>query len=226
MIFRVLGPQPGARKPATLLAVLLLHANAWVSLDELIEHIWQEQDVPPSAGHNVRTYVWQWRRALPPGRIDTRSRTYRLRVEPGDTDADVARDLLDRAARGPAAQAVEPLTAALDLWRGRPFAELRHEVAAPEAARLDDLRWEVRERLADAWTALGRHGEAIAVLRALIAEDPLREGAWARLVRALSRAGRRANALVEYRRVCDLLAAELGVAPGPELLRARREVAA
>ncbi|ONI90910.1 hypothetical protein ALI22I_10770 [Saccharothrix sp. ALI-22-I] len=93
MIFRVLGPQAGARKPATLLAALLLHANAWVSLDELIDEIWQEQAVPVSAERNVRTYVWQLRQALPAGRIDARPRSYRLRVSPGEVDADVARAL-------------------------------------------------------------------------------------------------------------------------------------
>ncbi|MFD1150607.1 AfsR/SARP family transcriptional regulator [Saccharothrix hoggarensis] len=226
MIFRVLGPQAGPRKPATLLAALLLHANAWVSLDELIDEIWQEQAVPASADRNVRTYVWQLRRALPPGRIDARPRAYRLRVERGELDADVARSLLDRSAHASPADAVTHLTCALDLWRGRPFEELRSETAAPSAARLHELRWDLRERLADAYTALGRHGDAIGVLRALTAEDPMREDTWARLVRALHTAGRRANALSEYRRACALLAAELGVEPGPELVRARREVAA
>ncbi|NUT47517.1 MAG: AfsR/SARP family transcriptional regulator [Saccharothrix sp.] len=226
MIFRVLGPQAGARKPATLLATVLLHANAWVSLDELIHEIWQEQAVPPSAERNVRTYVWQLRQALPPGRIDARPGSYRLRVAPGEVDADVARGSLERSARMSGEAAVECLTGALALWRGRPFAELREETTLPAVAWLDELRWELRERLADAYTGLGRHGEAIAVLRGLTAEDPLREGTWARLVRALHAAGRRAHALSEYRRVCAYLAAELGVEPGPELVRARREVAA
>ncbi|MCE6996024.1 AfsR/SARP family transcriptional regulator [Saccharothrix sp. S26] len=226
MIFRVLGPQTGPRKPATLLATLLLHANAWVSLDELIDEIWQEQAVPVSAERNVRTYVWQVRRVVPEGRIDARPRSYRLRVAPGEVDADVARALLDRSAGVAAPEAVGCLTAALELWRGTPYAELRAETAVAATAWLRELRWELRERLADAYTALGRHGEAIAVLRALTAEDPLREGTWARLVRALHVAGRRATALSEYRRVCDFLAAELGVEPGPELVRARREVAA
>ena len=226
MIFRVLGPQAGPRKPATLLATLLLHANAWVSLEELIDEIWQEQAVPVSAARNVRTYVWQLRQSLPEGRVDARPRAYRLRVAPGEVDADVARSLLERSARVAAPEAVGCLTAALELWRGTPFAELRAETALTATAWLDELRWELRERLADAYAAVGRHGDAVVVLRALTAEDPLREGTWARLVRALHAAGRRANALSEYRRVCDFLAAELGVEPGPELVRARREVAA
>ncbi|WP_158848849.1 AfsR/SARP family transcriptional regulator [Saccharothrix deserti] len=226
MIFRVLGPQAGARKPATLLAALLLHANAWVSLDELIDEIWQEQAVPASADRNVRTYVWQLRQVLPPGRIDARPRSYRLRVSPGEVDSDVARALLERSERVAADEAVGCLNSALELWRGTPFAELRAETAVAATAWLQELRWELRERLADAYTRLGRHGEAIAVLRVLTSEDPLREGTWARLVRALHAAGRRASALSEYQRVCDFLAAELGVEPGPELVRARREVAA
>lgn len=226
MIYRVLGPQPGARKPATLMATLLLHANGWVGLEQLIANIWPHRAAPASAERNVRTYVWQLRRTLPDGRIEARPGAYRLRVEPGERDADVAAALLGAVRAGRSADPVADLTAALDLWRGRPFEELGPDAAAHVVAELDELHRELRERLADEYVRVGRHGEAIALLRELTAEDPLREGTWARLMRALHAAGRRTNALLAYQRVRELLDAELGVEPGPELVRARREVAA
>jgi tetratricopeptide (TPR) repeat protein len=126
-------------------------------------------------------------------------------------------------ADGDPADAVDHLDAALALWRGRPFAELTGEAAAPVVAELEELRWELRETLADALTAQGRSREAIALLRELTAADPLREGPWARLVRALLHAGRRSEALATYARARTVIADELGVDPGRELVEVYRQ---
>ncbi len=45
-------------------------------------------------------------------------------------------------ADGDPAGAVDHLNAAPALWRGRPFAELTGEAAAPVVAELEELRWE------------------------------------------------------------------------------------
>jgi len=74
VLFNVLGPLEvrieGAAielygKPATLLALLLLHANEWVSSDQIVEALWGDR-APASANRNVKTYIWQLRRTLPP----------------------------------------------------------------------------------------------------------------------------------------------------------------
>jgi DNA-binding SARP family transcriptional activator len=241
--FGVLGPlevrgpggaevRVGAGKPAALLSALLVHANAWVSVDQLITMMWQEQDVPASAERNLKTYVWRLRRDLPPpsagARIESAAGAYRIRIEPGELDLDLARlalDAAERAARaGDTAAAAERLTGALRLWRGRPYGGLDHDWAVPAVAAADQLHARIRSRLADVYAAAGRHDEAVVLARALAEEDPLREDAWARLVLALHHSGRRAEALDVFARARAVLRAELGVEPGAALAGAHRTV--
>src|SRR5262245_9478552 len=182
MLFRVLGPVEvdgteavsyiGARKPRALLAVLLLKANAWVSVDELVEAIWADQQPPASAERNVGTYIWQLRKLLPSlrdggQRIESRSGAYRIRVEPGEVDTDQFEALLasgvtalGSAGSGTVAIAIERLEAAVSLWRGEPFEGLAPAADRPQIARLVELYWTVRERLVDAFHAAGRLPEA------------------------------------------------------------------
>lgn len=238
MLFRVLGPlevgEGGARvtrKPAALLAALLLDAGRWVEFDRLVEAVWPDGAPPRSALSNIKSYAWQLRRFLPATgdggpRLEGRPGAYRLRVQPGEVDVDRFRRDTVAARRamagGDVAEAVRHLEAAAALWRGRPFAELAEDLVAPVVSELSELRWEVRETLADALTAQGRLREAVALLRELTAAEPLREGPWAGLVLALVRAGRRSEALATYDQARRVIADELGVDPGPELAAAYR----
>ncbi|MEV4757328.1 BTAD domain-containing putative transcriptional regulator [Micromonospora sp. NPDC049559] len=239
MLFHVLGPlevhnpaarQLGAGKPATLLATLLVQPNTWVAGDELVDAVWPDQAAPASAEANLKTYVWQLRRLLPgyggDARIEGRPGAYRVRVGAGELDAELAGEL-GRAARvavaeGDPDRAVRLLEEALRLWRGRPFADLAGPSVAGAVAHLDELRLELRELLAEAQLTLGRGTPAVAALRAVTAESPLREGAWALLVRALHASGLRAEALAAYQRAREVLARELGIEPGPALAEAYR----
>ncbi|WP_165956504.1 AfsR/SARP family transcriptional regulator [Kribbella antibiotica] len=236
--FRVLGPlevdgpdgtqiDVGGGKPATVLALLLLHRNAWVSTDQLIDAVWSGRDVPASAQNNLKTYVWQLRRTLPDDRIESRSGAYRVRVLSGELDADAASALGDEArallARGSAAEAVTVVQRALDLWRGCPYDGLADD-AASAVDRLTELHRTLREDLADAHLALGRPSEAIAVLRVLTDEEPLRELAWARLMAAYRLVGRRHDALSAYQRARTALVRDLGIEPGAELTALHLEI--
>lgn len=235
MIFHVLGPievhsstgavlELGARKSGTVLGVLLLHPNAWVRTDELVAATWQEPAVPVSAEANLKTYVSQLRRELPPDRIEARPGAYRLRVGPGELDADRAATLATQArdaiARGDHPAAATLIEDALSLWRGRPFEGIGLDEAYSAADRLDELHRDLREILAEVRLATGEGNAAIALLRSLTTQDPLREGAWAMLVRALQAAGRRGEAVAAYRAARTVLADELGIEPGPELAAA------
>jgi DNA-binding SARP family transcriptional activator len=242
VLFNVLGPLEvrvaGARvefgrKPAAVLALLLLHANSWVTLDAIVDALW-EGDAPVSADRNVRTYVWQLRHRVPPAaggaRIQSRPGSYRIVVEPAELDALAVAELAaggrQALAGGDPALARERFAAALGLWRGGPYGELSGDAARIAAAGLTELRWELRQRLADALLELGEPAEAVTLLRPLTTEEPLREGLWTALVRALHRAGRRGEALAAFRQAHRLLRDELGVEPGAELREAHREALA
>ena len=91
------------------------------------------------------------------------------------------------------------------------------EWARPAAVRWDELRLEALETRFDALLALGRHGEAVGELERTTDEHPLREGFARRLMVALYRSGRQADALRVYARTRAVLADELGLDPTPEL---------
>ncbi|WP_370948692.1 BTAD domain-containing putative transcriptional regulator [Amycolatopsis sp. cg5] len=239
MHFHVLGPlearsadgsavklKPG--KPTKLLAALLLHRGTWVSMDRLIDLIWQDQAVPASAAGNVKSYVCGLRRVLPEPRIESRDGAYRVSIRPDEVDADLVTTRAAEArlmlADGDAARAVALLTGALDLWRGMPFGDLTADDRAPEVARLDEVRWELRELLATACQTLGRSAEAIGLLRAMTCDDPLREDIWTRLISLLHEAGRRGEAIATFRRARSAIVRDLGVEPGAELSGAHRMV--
>ncbi|MEC3978826.1 AfsR/SARP family transcriptional regulator [Amycolatopsis sp. H20-H5] len=242
VLFRILGPlevlghdgsarRPGAGKPATVLGALLLAPGTWVSVDRLVGLAWPGTAPPTSAEANLKTYVWQLRRLLPEhadgSRIESGSGGYRLRLDAGELDADQAARHFAHArlatAAGDHETALDLLQRALRLWRGQPLAGL--DCLAGEAVeRLGELRGQLRESLAETQLKLGRTADAVATLRVLTAEDPLREDAWARLVRALHTMGRPAQALAAYHQAYRLLATELDVRPGPELTEALRLV--
>jgi hypothetical protein len=73
---------------------------------------------------------------------------------------------------------------------------------------------------------LGEASQVAAEAEALVSAEPLREGRWALLIRALYAAGRQADALRAFTRARDLLRDELGVDPGPELQRLHAAVLA
>ncbi|MEV7625670.1 BTAD domain-containing putative transcriptional regulator [Actinoplanes sp. NPDC089786] len=237
MLFRILGPielhtpaavhQLGAGKPATVLATLLQQPNAWVTVDQLAEATWPGAAMPASASANLKTYVWQLRRLLPDldgaGRIDRRADAYRLRVAPGEVDADRARSLGASALAAPPPARLPLLREALSLWRGRPYCGV--EPAASAALALTELRLELSEQLAEVQLELGDHTNAVGTLREVTSEAPLREPAWALLVRALTAAGQRTEALLAARRAAEILRSELGVTPGPVLAAASHSLA-
>ncbi|TVR34751.1 MAG: hypothetical protein EA388_08345 [Nitriliruptor sp.] len=233
--FRILGPlevalgaRPvalGGRKPRRLLAKLLLHAGETVSVDRLIEAVW-EHDPPAGAEATLRSHIANLRRSLTASGLGalliTGSPGYRLQVAPELLDAVrferlavQGRAALDRA---DAPAAVHQLREALALWRGPVLEDLdAPRFAEAEAARLDELRLTALEARIDADLALGRHRELIAELEPLVDTHPFREHLWSRLMLALYRSGRQADALEALRTYRAHLDEELGLAPGQGL---------
>ncbi|MFI5908179.1 BTAD domain-containing putative transcriptional regulator [Dactylosporangium sp. NPDC051541] len=219
-----------AARHRTVLALLLLRANRVMSFDELAEAVW---DAAPPPGHRatLRNYVKLLRQRLGPAgaRLRTQPPGYRLDVGPGELDLDDLQRLRSSgralARAGQWGGAAAALTDALGLFRGPVLAD----VAAPAvqrdwAPRLEEVRREVWEARIDAELRLGRHEAVIDDLQRLVQEDPLRERFWLQLMQARHRSGHRAAALAVYRQARAVLAAELGLEPGPELRRLQHRI--
>src|SRR5262249_54337692 len=108
---------------------------------------------------------------------------------------------------------------ALGRWRGAALADAAGAAwAAPEIARLEELRLVAVESYLDALLATGDNAAVIAAAESAVAEHPLRERLWAILMTALYRDGRQADALRAFQRLREVLGNELGIEPSRELV--------
>jgi DNA-binding SARP family transcriptional activator len=203
--------------------LLLLHANRVVSRDRLIDELW-DGSPPDTASTALQVYVSQLRKALGRDTIVTQAPGYLVSAEPGALDSERFAQLVQEAHGSEPDVAAERLREALALWRGPPLADLDDSIARPERAELEDRRAATLEQRIDADLELGRHGEIVSELEALVREDPLRERRRAQLMLALYRSGRQAEALDTYRSGRKLLADELGLEPGGELRRVEKAI--
>ncbi|MEU3416442.1 MULTISPECIES: AfsR/SARP family transcriptional regulator [unclassified Streptomyces] len=236
LTYRLLGPlevrdprggplriPPGRQQ--TVLAALLLEANRVVSVDRLIDIVW-EDGPPRTARTQIQICVSQLRAGLDGASggeetIQTQAPGYRLRVEEHQLDLaafTAARAAADAAvARGDDAEASRLLGEALALWHGPALSGTASRVLQTAAAQLDEVRLTAREALADVGLRLGRHHALIGELTVLVDEHPLRERPRGQLMLALYRSGRQSEALEVYRQGRETLVEELGLDPGTEL---------
>ncbi|HET8751081.1 MAG TPA: BTAD domain-containing putative transcriptional regulator [Gaiellaceae bacterium] len=207
----------GGPKQRALLTMLLLEAGRVVSVDRLVDALW-EGNAPATAVASLQNFVAQLRRALGPEAIETRSPGYVVRLEPEQLDIARLRRLVDEARASEPARRADLLDEALALWRGEPLAEFRYETfAQEEISRLEEFRLALLEERAEAKLAIGAHGDLATELEALVRSHPLRERLRAQLMLALYRSGRQAQALDVYREGRELLVEELGLEPSPLL---------
>ena len=227
MNVRLLGPlevrlgdgpiQLGPRKQRAVLAMLALDVGRTVSVDQLIEGLWDEP--PSSAPKMIQLYVSRLRPLLGGGgaRIVTHGRGYELALDDGDVDAVLLEQLLGES---------RPREA-LALWSGDTLADVADEpFAAAEIRRLEELRLRASEMAIDADLAAGRPAEVIGELEELVEKHPLRERLHAQRMLALYRAGRQSEALAAYREARAELVDEIGVEPGTELQRLHEAILA
>jgi peptide/nickel transport system substrate-binding protein len=234
--FRILGPFEvvsdgrllplGPGQERVLLAVLLLHRNERVSTTRMTDLLWDESP-PESAPKMVQIYVSRLRRRLATAtntdrRLVTEAAGYRLRVEKDELDLErferLRREGRAALSGGDPALAAARLRQALSLWRGTPLADIGDgRFLEQERARLEELRLGALEERIDADLALGAGAALVDELQALVREHPLRERSAARLMLALYRSGRQADALASYKVARDRLVDELGIEPGRPL---------
>lgn len=215
----------GSMRLRLVLAMLALAGGRVVSADSLAEELWGG-DPPADVANGLQSFVSRARRVLASARAEVtvaaRGNGYALEVTRSAVDAHRFSELARRGRElnvvGDAAGAVALLQEALALWRGPALTEFADRAfAASEATRLQEERLDATEALADALLAVGNPAAAAALLEQLVAEEPFREGAWARLMMALYRLGRAADALRAYATVRRALAEELGLEPGAQL---------
>lgn len=205
------------------LVVSLAHA---IPAEHLAYLIWGEEP-PPSAMTTLQSLVSRLRKLLGHDAIVFTNDSYILEASPDQVDA-VRFERLALAAGDCLATDPDRTRAqcreALALWRGAPFGDVGdREFAHLEAIRLDELRMATMELQLEAEFALHRERWLTSTLEAAVEEYPYREGLWALLVRALTATNRRREALAACTRVRHILG-EIGLEPGPEILRLEREL--
>ena len=217
-------PLPGARQ-RLLLAVLLVNANRMVPAVRLIDELWGA-DLPADPRAALRTQVARLRRALGPAGRDlaTLEGGYRLTVPRGGLDVCPVRGRAGRGGPGGGDRPCASWTRPSGCAAARPWV----------SSRTGPSRWPPRP----GWRNCGwpppnarpscvvtRAGEeAVAALRALLAEHPEREQARGLLMQALYRAGRHTEALATIRSWRRHLATELGLDPSPALQAIEQDI--
>lgn len=237
--FRVLGPvriEPAGvctailnrRQASCLLAVLLLEAGNPISLDRLINLLW-DGSPPPKARPAIRCHVARIRAMLSEtGTGDLRRHRdgYELCVNPLLVDAHQFTALLERADREHDLLSRDRLLRhGLSLWRGPALAGAASDLLHQRiGADLEELRLYAIEEAAATSLALGHDRRVIIELTRLVGDHPYRERLLALYMLALHQAGRTADALRIFQTARRRLADDLGLDPGPILQRTHQVI--
>ncbi len=221
-------PVAGGRVRA-LLVRLALDAGRDVSRSALIDAIWEEAP-PADAGHALQALVSRLRRVVGSEAVLSGAAGYRLALASEAVDA-LAFEAAARAGgamlrAGDIAAAAEALRDALAAWRGPALGELAGDrrFATEAADRLEALRVAATADRLEADLLLGGSADLVSELDALTAAHPLHERLAAQRIRALTAAGRPAEALEAYERFRVRIDDELGALPSADLRAAHLAV--
>lgn len=219
---RRLGKLP--RKARALMAYLAAQDGRPVSRERLSDLLWPYQG-SDQARHSLRNCLLELRKTL--GQSAGRylaAEFANCRLQDIDTD-------IERFERLSRSNERSELAMAAELYRGEFLADFVidsepfQEWLASERDRTLDLICGILQRLTALQDAAGEHESAIKSARRLAALDPLSEIGQRALIRAYARAGRRPEALRQYRTCAEILKRELGVAPDAETQALANEIA-
>ncbi|EXU61869.1 hypothetical protein Z951_44800 [Streptomyces sp. PRh5] len=223
----------GPSKQGCTLAVLALQAGQLVSVDSLIDRVWDD-DPPRAARASLHSYIARLRKLL---EQDTagggspllrRSGGYVLAVEPERVDIHLMRALARQGRKASEEHdhqgARRLYRRAVELWRGEALCSVGGDWAARTRAGLYQERLGLLAELHEAELHAGRHEGILAELAKLVADHPLDERLVAQYLLALYRCGRPADALTHYERTREQLAEELGTDPSPRLRELHRQI--
>jgi DNA-binding SARP family transcriptional activator/TolB-like protein/Tfp pilus assembly protein PilF len=212
------------KKARGLLGFLAAQGGQAVSRERLADLLWPYQ-ASEQARHSLRNCLLELRKALGRRAVDHLVADFASCRLQGAT-VDLERfERLARSAEG------GDLQQAAALYRGEFLADFHidsepfQEWLAAERDRTLVLVCDVLQRLSAAQDAEGLAEAAIASGRRLVALDPLSEFGQRVLMRAYARAGRRGEALRQYKSCSETLKRELGVAPDAETQALAAEIA-
>jgi predicted ATPase/DNA-binding SARP family transcriptional activator len=228
----------GPRRRAVL-ALLAMASPRAVSTGELVDALWPSEP-PESGARALHSHISRLRGHLGPAgdRLVRDGSAYRLALGPGDLDVADLRAGADGAGPGGTdrtaglgPERIDALGRTLALWRGAALDEFADvEPLAADAVALAELRRD----LTDEWLALrvdraraggGAPADLVADATRAATAEPARERTHALLVRALTLAGRQADALRAAHEFRRRLAEDTGLDPGPDLTAAEQDAA-
>ncbi|MBV1855559.1 AfsR/SARP family transcriptional regulator [Catellatospora tritici] len=231
--FNILGPlevwadgerlELGGLIQKRVLAALLLEPGKLLTVSRLVESAWDEEP-PATAPHQIRKAVADLRGRIPDGRsvLSTEGPGYAVAAGvPLDVTEfdDRVREARLHADQGRTREATLLLREADALWRGPVLADVGGLLVQTAALALQERRLAALERYFALRLTGGELADLVGELRAHINRHPLQEALRGQLMLALYQTGRRAEALEEYGRIRERLAEELGVDPGPHLVK-------
>jgi WD40 repeat protein/DNA-binding SARP family transcriptional activator len=210
------------RRDRVVLAVLAVRPGEVVGAERLADALWGET-LPASWPKVVQGCIVRLRKGLGPAMIETVPHGYRLALPGEEVDATRFERLLARGREllsvGESDRAAYVLGEALALWRGPALVELEDwDPGRVEARRLDELRVDAEELHLEAALRAGRHRDVLGAARGMVEQAPLRERRWALLALAQYQSGQQGEALRSLGEARRVLARELGLDPGPDLV--------
>jgi DNA-binding SARP family transcriptional activator/AcrR family transcriptional regulator len=226
----------GPNQQRATLALLLVRANQLVSIQDMIELLW-EQDPPGSSVNAIHKYIGSIRRLLEPD-LEARASGrwlirhgggYRLAADENTSDLIAFRRMVKDArsarAQDRPADAFDLLLAGLVLRRGACGEGLDlHGRNRDYFTAVDQEYVAAAAEAADVALATVQAPRILPILRQAALGEPLNESLQARLILVLAATGQQALALSHYQVVRDRLSDELGVDPGAEMCAAHSRV--
>src|SRR5215831_9649012 len=203
------------KKARALLAFLAAQLGQPVTRERLADLLWPYQG-SEQARHSLRNCLLELRKALGRGSDAHLVADFaNCKIQGAIVDV----EHFERLSRS---QHRSDLQVAAELYRGELLADFDinsepfQEWLAAERDRTLALICDILHRLSALEDAVGEHEAAIQSGRRLVTLDPLSEFGQRALMRAYARAGRRAEALRQYKTCAETLKRELGVAPDIE----------
>lgn len=218
------------RKAKTLVKLLALEPTHRLHKDQVTDRLWPERD-PDHARNNLHQVLHAARRAVETVGADGPA-TLALRDDlvvlgagcPVSTDVEEFQCVAERAR---AVGDTAALVAALERWPTELLPEDGYEPWVRASAEgLRAWRGRLVMDLVDGLLAGGDPEGAVAVVTPVVSATPLNEAASRALMRALTDAGRRTEALLVFERLREALGRELAADPAPPTLQLYRRLLA